>query len=128
MNVTSTSGSLAFFETANGQPYRRQLDADGNRIRKSGSMPPATPLSPQPNIAFTNQNWNRTIQSTKYSFGLGADGGLRRSVDAERDARHRLSLSQHRRLDLYMTNPIGASLKNRNVSQEIRIGIRYMAD
>jgi opacity protein-like surface antigen len=127
VNVTSTSGSLAFFETANGQPYAANLTPTGTYPQQWVTLA-GTPLSPQPNIAFTNQNWNRTIQSTKYSFALAlmAGFGVALTPSATLDIGYRYLNTGAS--TLYISNPLGASLKNSNVSQEIRIGIRYMAD
>ena len=97
-------------------------------FRRSGSIPTGAPVSPQPNIAFNNQNWNRTIQSTKYSFALAlmAGIGVQLSPSATLDIGYRYLNTGAS--TLYVSGPSGASLKNSNVSQELRIGIRYMAD
>ena len=47
---------------------------------------------------------------------------------AQRDARRRLSLSQRRHDHLLVTPQTGATVKLPNVSQDFRIGIRYMAN
>jgi opacity protein-like surface antigen len=127
VNIASTSGSLGFFETANGQPYAANLSPTGNFpqiwVNSAG-----VPITPQPNIAFTQQNWNRTIQSTKYSFALAlmAGVGIQLTPSATLDIGYRYLNTGAS--TIYVTSPAAASLKNSDVSQEIRVGIRYMAN
>jgi opacity protein-like surface antigen len=127
VNIATTSGSLAFFETANGQPYAANLSPTGTYpqiwIDAYGNV-----INPQPKIAFTTQDWNRTIQSTKYSIAVAlmAGFGFQLTPSATLDIGYRYLNTGATTLDL--TGPAAPSLKSSNVSQEFRIGIRYMAD
>ena len=127
LNIATTSGSLAFFETANGQPYAANLSPTGTYpqlwVDQYGNV-----INPQPKIAFTTQNWNRTIQSTKYSIAVAlmAGFGFQLTPSATLDIGYRYLNTGMTTLNL--TGPTAPSLKSSNVSQEIRIGIRYMAD
>lgn len=127
LNVLSTSGSLAFFETAGGQTYAANLTPSGTFpqiwVNSAGQ-----PISPQPNIAFTQQNWNREVQSVKYSIALAlmAGFGVQLTPSATLDIGYRYLNTGAS--TLYITSPAAASLKDSNVSQEIRVGVRYMVD
>ncbi len=127
VNVLSTSGSLAFFETANGQPYAANLSPNGTFPQQWVTIA-GQPLNPQPQIAFTTQNWNRTIQSTKYSVAVAlmAGFGIQMSPSATLDIGYRYLNTGA--TTIAVSGPSAANLKNSSVSQEIRIGIRYMAD
>jgi opacity protein-like surface antigen len=87
-----------------------------------------TAISPQPNISFTNQNWNRSISATHYSmaWALMAGFGFQISPSATLDIGYRYLNAGTSTLSI--TPQTGASIKLPNVSQDIRIGIRYMAD
>src|SRR6202034_2094537 len=75
LNMNTMSGSLNYNETANGQPYAADLSPTGAYpqlwINQFG-----TAINPQPNIAFTQQNWNRSFSSTTYSFAWALSAGL----------------------------------------------------
>lgn len=127
VNVLSTSGTLAFYETANGQTYAANLTPTGTYpqlwVDAGGHV-----LYPQPQIAFTTQNWNRSISSTKYSLAIAlmAGFGIQLTPSATLDIGYRYLNTGA--TTLYVTSPAAASLKNSNVSQEIKVGVRYMAD
>ena len=74
-NINTMSGSLNFNETANGQPYAADLTPTGTYpqlwINQFGRL-----INPQPNIAFAQQNWNRSISSTTYSFAWALSAGI----------------------------------------------------
>jgi opacity protein-like surface antigen len=82
----------------------------------------------QPNISFTNQNWNRSISVTHYTmaWALMAGLGFQISPSATLDVGYRYLNAGTS--TLLVTPQTGASVKLPNVSQDIRIGIRYMAD
>ncbi len=127
VNVLSTSGSLAFFETANGESYAANLSPTGTYpqiwVNNAGA-----PVTPQPNIAFTQQNWNRTIQSNKYTLAVALMAGIgyQLTPSATLDIGYRFLDAGASSLTL--SGPAGSTLKNSNISQEIRLGIRYMAN
>ena len=118
------SGTLNFNETANGQPYAANLTPTGAYpqlwINQFG-----TAINPQPNIAFTQQNWNRSISSTTYTCGLGAPAGLgfHLTPSATLDIGYRYLNSG---AITNLINPqTGMTIKQNNWSQQIRVGLRY---
>ena len=127
VNVQSTSGSLSFFETANGQPYAADLSPTGAFPQQWVTLSGAR-VTPQPQIAFTTQNWNRTISSTKYSLAIAlmAGVGIQISPSATLDIGYRYLNTGAS--TIYLSSPASSYLKNSNVSQEIKVGIRYMVD
>jgi opacity protein-like surface antigen len=127
MNVQTTSGTLGYYENANGQVYNANLTPTGTYpqiwVNQAGS-----PINPQPQIAFTTQNWNRTISSTKYSLAIAfmAGIGIQVTPSATLDIGYRYLNTGAS--TVYVSSPAAAFLKNSNVSQEIRVGLRYMVD
>jgi opacity protein-like surface antigen len=127
LNVNRISGSLNYFQTSDGTPYRGDLSPTGSYpqiwVNAAG-----VPISPQPNIAFAKQNWDRNIASTKYSMAwdLMAGVGIQISPSATLDIGYRYFNTGARNTIL---NPeTGTVMKQSATSQDIRIGIRYMAD
>ena len=126
-NLNTLSGSLVYNETANGQTYAANLTPTGTFpqvwVNSNGQQ-----LTPQPKIAFTTQNWNRTISSTKWSlaYDLMAGFGIRLTPSATLDIGYRyLNTGSYN----YLVNPqTGATIKESNISQQVRIGVRYMVD
>ena len=125
LNVNSIQASSSFTETANGLPYAADLTP-------FAPYPPlwvnaaGQPIAPQPAIAFAAQNWNRTIQSTKYSFAfaLAAGVGFQLNPSATLDIGYRYLNAGTSTL---LINPqTGLSVRQPNDSQEIRAGIRYV--
>jgi len=72
--------------------------------------------------------WNRSIQSTTYSpaWALMAGVGIQISPSATLDVGYRYLNAGTSTVPI--TPQIGSSVKQPNVSQDFRIGIRYMAD
>ena len=95
LNMSFTQGSSSFAETANGIGYAANLTNVAGFpsvwVNSAGQ-----PISPQPNIPFTAQNWNRTINSTTYRFAWTLAAGVRLPSQPERNARRRLPLYQRR--------------------------------
>ena len=126
-SLNTLSGNLVYNETANGQPYAANLSPTGTYpqiwVNSAGA-----PVSPQPKIAFTTQNWNRTISSTRWSFAydLMAGIGIKLTPSATLDIGYRyLNTGAYN----YLVNPqTGAVIKESNISQQVRIGVRYMVD
>ena len=84
------------------------------------------PIAPQPNIPFTAQNWNRTINSTTYRFAwsLAAGFGYQINPSATLDIGYRYINGGQSSL---LVNPqTGLTVKQPNVSQQILVGIRYV--
>jgi opacity protein-like surface antigen len=130
LNADNVSGNVGYTVNSTGAAYSANLTAP------TGTGTPTqqwvnsggTPISPQPNIGFTNQNWNRSINSTHYSmaWALMAGVGIQISPSATLDLGYRYLNAGSSTLSI--TPQTGAVVKMRNVSQDIRIGIRYMAD
>jgi opacity protein-like surface antigen len=127
LNVNTMSGNLTYFQTSNGAVYAANLTPTGTYpqiwIDQYGNT-----INPKPNIAFSPQNWNRTISSTKYSFAwaLMAGIGIQLTPSATLDIGYRyLNTGTSNTL----LNPItGTVLKQTNSSQQIKVGIRYMVE
>jgi len=125
VNVNSMQASSSFIETANGAAYAADLTP----------LPPfppiwvnaaGQPIAPQPAIAFAVQNWNRTIDATKYAFAfaLAAGVGFQLNPSATLDVGYRYLNAGTSTL---LVNPqTGLSVRQRNDSQEIRVGLRYV--
>jgi len=124
-NMNVMSGSLNTNETANGLPYLADLTANG-AYPEVWVDPHGNSIAPQPNIAFAPQNWGRSISATTYSFAwaLSAGFGFQLNPSATLDIGYRyLNNGDITRL----VNPqTGLTIKQRNASQQLRIGIRYV--
>jgi opacity protein-like surface antigen len=126
-NMNVASGSLNAYETANGLPYGADLSpADGAKIPQVWVGPNGNPISPQPNVAFTTQNWGRSLTSTTYTFAWAVSGGLGYQLNPSTtiDIGYRyLNSGEITRL----VNPqTGLTIKQNNASQQLRVGIRYV--
>jgi opacity protein-like surface antigen len=123
-NINTMSGSLNFNETANGQPYAADLTPTGTYpqlwIDQFGNL-----INPQPNIAFTQQNWNRSFNSTTYSFAfaLSAGFGFQLTPSATLDVGYRYLNSGA--INNLINPQTGMTVKQNNWSQQIRVGLRY---
>ncbi|MBV8796506.1 MAG: porin family protein [Hyphomicrobiales bacterium] len=123
-NINTMSGSLNFNETANGLPYAANLTPTGAYpqlwLDQFGTL-----ISPQPNIAFTQQNWNRTFSSTTYSFAwaLAAGLGFQLTPSATLDVGYRYLNSGA--ITTLINPQTGMTVKQNNWSQQIRVGLRY---
>jgi opacity protein-like surface antigen len=128
LNVNTTSGSLDFFETANGQTYGPDLTLTPTLLIPPVWVNPKTgkPITPAPNIAFAAQDWNRNIRSTHYSFAfaLMAGIGYQLTPSATLDIGYRFLDTGATTLSFGSPGGTG-SVKGSDVSQEVRIGIRY---
>jgi opacity protein-like surface antigen len=125
LNMSFMQGSSSFVESANGLGY-------GANLMNPGGFPSAwvnsagQPISPQPNIPFTQQNWNRTINSTTYRFAwsLAAGVGFQISPSATLDVGYRYINGGESSL---LVNPqTGLTVRQRNVSQQVLVGLRYV--
>lgn len=130
LNANMINGSVGYTIDATGTPYFADLSVPSG----PGSTPKVwvdsagNVLPTQPNIGFTNQNWNRSINVTHYSmaWALMAGVGIQLSPSATLDIGYRYLNAGTTTVPI--TPQIGASVKQPNVSQDIRIGIRYMAN
>jgi opacity protein-like surface antigen len=125
-NAQTTSGGLNYTESANGSAYRADLTAPAGYPQVWVNPTTGNPVTPQPNIAFAPQNWDRTIRKTHYNFAWALTAGFAYKIT------HDLSLDlSYRYADLgTMTvalNPqTGATISQRNTAQDVRIGLRFM--
>jgi opacity protein-like surface antigen len=128
LNADQVSGNVSY--TTGGAAYSANLTAPttvGSPTQQWVTSGGAA-INPQPNIAFTNQNWNRSISVTHYSmaFALMTGIGIQISPSATLDIGYRYLNAGTSNISI--TPQTGAALKLPNVSQDFRIGIRYMAD
>ncbi len=123
-NINTMTGSLNFNETANGQPYAANLTPTGAFpqlwVNQFGDL-----ITPQPNIAFAPQNWNRTFGSTTYTlaWALSAGFGFQLTPSATLDIGYRYLNSGA--VSNTINPQTGMTVKQNNWSQQIRVGIRY---
>jgi opacity protein-like surface antigen len=138
---TQSNGTVNYFETANGLPYAANLTPQGNFPPQwidiygnpvfigANGLPAACttytgpPPCPQPKVSFTQQNWNKKLTSTKYGFAWALMGGF--AID----------ITDHLKVDLgyryvnlgTFTGIAGGQIvKEKQSTQEIRAGFRYM--
>jgi opacity protein-like surface antigen len=129
LNADMISGNVGYTVNSTGNPYSADLTAPSG----PGTVPqvwqsPTGGTITQPNIGFTNQNWNRSISVTHYTmaWALMAGLGFQISPSATLDVGYRYLNAGTS--TLLVTPQTGASVKLPNVSQDFRIGIRYMAN
>jgi opacity protein-like surface antigen len=124
-NMNVMSGSLNYYETANGQPYAADLSPTGTFpqiwVNQYGQT-----VSPQPNIAFAPQNWNRSINATSYTFAwaLSAGIGFQLNPSATLDIGYRYLNSGA--IDKLINPETGMTVRQNNSSQQFLVGIRYV--
>ena len=130
MNADLISGNVGYTINSSGAAYSANLTAPTGvgTAPQVWVTPTGGTINPQPNIAFTNQNWNRTISVTHYSmaFALMTGVGIQLTPSATLDIGYRYLNAGTSNISI--TPQTGASLKLPNVSQDFRVGIRYMAD
>lgn len=125
VNVGFMKGSSSFITSANGSQYQANLTNSGFFpsvwVNQAGQ-----PIAPQPNVAFTQQNWNRSLNSTTYrvAWSLAAGIGYQLNPSATLDVGYRYINGGETSV---LVNPqTGLTVKNRNVSQQILVGVRYV--
>jgi opacity protein-like surface antigen len=128
LNTAFTTGSLTYATPLNGGSYRADLSPTGTFPLVWVNPASLSAVNPQPKIAFAPQNWDQSLKTTKYSLAIAFMGGVG------------IALTPHATLDLgyrylnlgstsYIENPqTGATLSQKNTSQEVRVGIRYQPD
>ncbi len=127
MNINSMQGSLNFYQASNAQPYAANLTNPYPLVVPSVWVgPTGQSLVPQPNIAFSQQIWNRSFSSTTYraAWALMAGVGFQLSPSATLDVNYRYLNSGE--VTTVLNPLLGLKVKQNNVSQQIRVGIRYM--
>ncbi len=127
LNANITSGSVAYTE-ANGTSYSANLATTGTAPQVWVNPSNGAALSPQPNVPFSQQIWDRTFRSTKYTMAWAVMGGvgIQLSPSATLDIGYRYLNAGVTTTPI--TGQIGSFVKQSNSSQEVRIGIRYLAD
>jgi opacity protein-like surface antigen len=124
LNANTISGNTRFFNPNDGTAFLGNTTATGTAplqwvtqtgVNANGAV--YTPLTRQPQVVFGTQNWNRNFSATKYSAAgaLMAGFGYQISPSATVDIGYR-----------YVSADLFGSTKN--TSQQVHIGIRYMAD
>jgi opacity protein-like surface antigen len=131
LNVNTITGNVAYtIDGSGGTPYSANLTAPtgvGEPPKiwvDSGGV--ALPV--QPNIGFTNQDWDRSIRSVKYSMAFALMGGVGIALTPSMTLDIGYRYLNAGTTNVSITPQIGSSIKQTNVSQDIRIGIRYMAN
>jgi opacity protein-like surface antigen len=123
--ATSMQGSLNYYETANGRPYAADLTPIG-AYPLIWVDPYGTPIAPRPTIPFAPQNWSRTVNSTTAGFAWALMAGFSYQLTPSVlvDFGYRYLNGGATRIVL---NPqTGTTLKQSNVSQQVRVGVRYL--
>lgn len=123
--VSTMQGRLNYYETANGQPYGADLTPVG-AYPLVWVDPYGSPIAPQPAIPFAPQNWNRTINSTTVGFAWALMAGFSYQLtpSVAIDLGYRYLNSGATRTPV---NPqTGTTLRQSNISQQVRIGVRYL--
>ncbi len=124
-NMNVMSGSLNYYETAIGQVYAADLTPTGTFpqiwVNQYGQT-----ISPQPNIAFAPQNWNRSINATTYTaaWALSAGFGFQLNPSATLDIGYRYLNSGA--IDKLVNPETGMTVRQNNSSQQFLVGIRYV--
>ncbi len=129
LNADMISGNVGYTVNSTGAAYSFTPTLT-NGVPNVWVNSTGTTISPQPNISLTNgtQNWNHSVNVTHYSmaWALMAGFGIQLSPSATLDIGYRYLNAGTSTLSI--TPQTGATVKLPNTSQDIRIGIRYMAD
>src|SRR5271166_5426772 len=125
LNVSRLQGTANFVETANALTYAANLTSPGLFpsvwVNSAGQ-----PISPQPGVLFTSQNWNRSISSNTYRFAWSLSAGLAYQLNpsATLDIGYRYINGGQSTL---LVNPqTGLTVKQNNISQQVLVGVRYL--
>jgi opacity protein-like surface antigen len=123
INANTISGTSTFYLNSDGSHYNGNTATSGTVntwVVPNGTLngyPYYTPLTTQPNVSFGNQNWDRQFSSTRFSAAgsLMAGFGYQLTPSATLDVGY-----QYVNADLFGST--------RSTFQQLRIGIRYMAN
>jgi opacity protein-like surface antigen len=130
LNADMISGGVGYTVNSTGLPYSANLTAPtgAGTPTQQWVTSGGTAISPQPNIGFTNQNWNRSISQTHYTmaWALMAGLGIQLSPSATLDVGYRYLNAGSSTVSI--TPQTGATVKLPDVTQDFRIGIRLMAN
>lgn len=124
-NINSLSGSLNTYESANGLPYAANLTPSG-AYPLIWLDPYGNPVAPQPSIAFAQQNWNRSINSTTYTFAwaLMAGVGFQLNPSTTLDIGYRYLNTGA--VNTLINPQTGLTIRRGGASQQVLVGIRYV--
>jgi opacity protein-like surface antigen len=123
----NTMGNLNYYTTATGASYGADLTAGGGFPLLWINPANGAAVSPQPNIAFARQNWDRTIKSHTYRFAWALMGGVAIDVsqNAKIDVGYRyLNMGAYKVYD----GTTGQEAEHKATAHEVRVGFRYMID
>jgi opacity protein-like surface antigen len=123
LNMNVLQGSLNANETATGQPYVADLASTGFPQVWVNSQ--GQPLTPQPNIPFAPQFWNRSIHSTTYTmaWALAAGIGFKLTPSATLDLGYRYLNTGT--VNTLVNPQTGLTIHQSNASQQFLVGVRY---
>ena len=125
LSVLSISGGDNYYSTSNGYTYAADLTPTGT-YPQIWVDAYGRPITPQPAIAFNQQNWNRTINSTTYGLAWALMAGfsyqITPSIAIDIGYRYLNAGSTKTLLNVQT----GTTLKQTNVSQQVRVGVRYL--
>jgi len=126
-NLNVVSASVSYITSIGESSYNGALATTGNVpqvwVNRNGVA-----ISPQPNIPFAQQVWDHSISSTKYTpaWALMAGVGIQISPSATLDIGYRYLNAGVTTIGV--TSQVGSVFKQSNVSQQLRIGVRYTVD
>lgn len=126
-NADIMTGNVAYTRNDTGTAYSANLTPGSTTVPQTWRTTTGGTTA-QPNIGFTTQNWDHSIKQTHYSmaWALMAGLGFQLSPSVTLDVGYRyLNAGTN---TLAVTPQTGASVKIPNVSQDIRVGIRLMAN
>lgn len=120
-----TKSSVNYFKTSDNTPYAADLSISGTpAIWKDAS---GTTISPNPNIAFAKQNWDKSGRSHNWNFAWALMAGV--GYDLTRHAKLDLGY-RYVNLGTFTATSLTTGIKTTSTvsAHEIRAGIRYLID
>jgi opacity protein-like surface antigen len=124
-NMNVMTGSLNAYESAGGLPYAANLTPTG-AFPQVWVDPSGNPIAPQPNIAFTQQNWSRSISWTTYTFAWALAGGFGFQLNPSATLDIGYRYLNNGEITKLINPQTGLTIRQNNVSQQLRVGIRYV--
>jgi opacity protein-like surface antigen len=125
LNMNVLQGSLNAYQTNDGQAYTADL-APAAGFPQIWVNPQGQPISPQPNIAFAQQFWNRSISSSTYTFAWALAAGLGYQLNPSTTLDIGYRYLNGGSVNTLINPQTGLTIKQNNTSQQFRIGIRYV--
>jgi opacity protein-like surface antigen len=117
-------GAVNYIKDSDNTPYAADLTITGvPAIWKDAG---GTTLNPQPNIAFTKQNWDKASRSRDWNLAWALMAGV--AYDINKNAKFDIGY-RYLNLGSYTTTSLaGVSKTTSFTAHEVRAGIRYMID